>query len=58
MVAGTPEKAEKPKPHRCSVCGKESEATICAACEARIRGEILDEKDRTEKAGHTDSGRH
>ena len=46
------------KPHRCSVCGKPSEQTICPTCEARIRGEILDEKDRTEKGGHTDTGRH
>jgi hypothetical protein len=57
-MAGSAEKSEQPKAHRCSVCGRESEATICPACEARIRGEILDEKDRTEKAGHTDSGRH
>jgi hypothetical protein len=57
-VGVTTGESEKPKPRRCSVCGKESEATICPACEARIRGEILDEKDRTEKAGHTGSGRH
>jgi len=51
-------KADESKVHRCSVCAKPSEATICPACEARIRGEILDEKDRTEKSGHTDTGRH
>lgn len=44
--------------HTCSVCGKESESTICQLCEAKIRGELLDEKDKTEKAGHTDTGRH
>jgi hypothetical protein len=46
-----------PEPHRCSVCGQPSEATICRACEARIRGEILDEKGKAEKEGHTDTGR-
>jgi hypothetical protein len=56
-VAVSAAKTGNPKEHRCSVCGKASEATICATCEARIRGEILDEKDRTEKSGHTDTGR-
>lgn len=46
------------KPHRCSVCGQPSEATICTTCEARIRGEILDEKGKAEKGGHTEPGRH
>lgn len=60
MPAAEPEKPETTsgKPHRCSVCGKPSDATICTTCEARIRGEILDEKDRAEKEGHTDTGRH
>jgi hypothetical protein len=57
-MGAQPEKQNEAVPHRCSVCGKPSESTICRACEARIRGEILDEKDRTEKAGHTESGRH
>jgi hypothetical protein len=57
-VGASAGKTDESKVHRCSVCGKPSEATICPTCEARIRGEILDEKDRAEKAGHTDSGRH
>lgn|GEM_PF-944259 len=57
-MATSTEKNPETKPHRCSVCGQPSEATICPACEARIRGEILDEKGKAEKGGHTDSGRH
>jgi len=59
MPATSPDNAKSPpaKPHRCTVCAEPSEATICSKCEARIRGEILDEKDRTEKGGHTDTGR-
>lgn len=56
MGAATENKPET-EPHHCSVCGRPAEATICPACEARIRGEILDEKDRREKEGHTDTGR-
>jgi len=52
------EKQKGSAPHRCSVCAKPSESTICPACEARIRGEILDEKGKVEKAGHAESGRH
>lgn len=37
----------------CSLCAKPSTSTICEQCEARIRGELLDEKQRVEKAGHT-----
>jgi hypothetical protein len=51
-------KEKETKPHRCSVCGQLSEATICPTCEARIRGEILDEKGKAEKGGHTETGRH
>lgn len=59
MPAAAPDPTDRKEaePHRCTVCGEPSEATICPKCEARIRGEILDEKDRTEKGGHTDTGR-
>lgn len=56
-MGAQPEKQKEATPHRCSVCGKPSESTICPACEARIRGEILDEKGKAEKGGHTDTGR-
>ncbi|MDH4229934.1 MAG: hypothetical protein OEW11_09385 [Nitrospirota bacterium] len=46
------------KNHLCQVCAKPSEQTICPACEAKIRGEILDEKGKVEKAGHTETTRH
>ncbi|MFQ5508216.1 MAG: hypothetical protein ACE5FN_02640 [Leptospirillia bacterium] len=45
------------KPGRCSVCAEPSETFICTTCEARIRGEILEEKQKIEKDGHTESGR-
>ena len=56
-MGATTEKQKETKPHRCSVCGELSDAIICPGCEARIRGEILDEKGKAEKAGHTDTGR-
>jgi hypothetical protein len=49
---------EKQGEPRCSVCAKPSDSTICRTCEAHIRGELLDEKGRTEKGGHTESTRH
>lgn len=48
---------KKEKPHVCSVCGKPSDATICHACEDRIRGEALEKKKDVDKAGRTDTGR-
>jgi len=50
--------AENAPQSRCSVCAEPSPSTICRACEARIRGELLDEKGKTEKDGHADSHRH
>ena len=40
------------------MCAQPSKSAICPACEARIRGELLDEKGRKEKAGHTEPGRN
>lgn len=53
----TAEETKTTKEHHCSVCGRVSPQTICTTCEAKIRGEILDEKERVEKEGHTDSHR-
>ena len=50
----TPEKKEEKKEHHCTVCGKVSEATICHACEEKIRGEAFEQKRDIEKAGRTD----
>jgi nucleotide-binding universal stress UspA family protein len=38
-------------PLRCVVCAKPSRDLICAPCRARIRGEILEHKQREERAG-------
>ncbi len=46
--------AEAPKQAVCSMCAQPSKSTICPACEAKIRGELLDEKNRKEKGGHTE----
>jgi hypothetical protein len=35
--------------HVCAVCGKKSRATICHACEDRLRGEALEHKRDVEK---------
>lgn len=48
---------KKEKPHICTVCGRPSEATICHACEDKIRGEAVEKKHDIDKAGRTDSGR-
>lgn len=50
-------KNKKEKKKVCMVCGKPSETTICQACEARIRGEVLEQKKGIDKAGRTDTGR-
>jgi len=50
-------KKEEEKPLRCHICGKPSEASICHACEDRIRGEAVEKRKDTGKAGRTDSGR-
>lgn len=58
MSADTDKKDQtKEKKHVCSVCGKPSDATICHACEDKIRGEVLEQKHDVDKAGRTDSGR-
>lgn len=44
-------KEEKEKKHVCSICGKPSDATICHACEDRIRGEVLEHKHEIDKHG-------
>ncbi len=35
--------------HHCSICGKVSPATICHACEDKIRGEAMEHKRDIEK---------
>ncbi len=52
------ESAERQKQPACNMCAQPSDSTICPTCEAKIRGELLDEKNRDEKAGHADSSRH
>ena len=49
---------EEKKEHVCMICGKKSDATICHACEEKIRGEALEKKKGVEKAGKGGSGRH
>jgi len=44
--------------HVCSVCAQPSEATICRTCEAKIRGELLEEKHKVEREGTPDTHRH
>lgn len=51
------QEGKKEKKHVCSVCGKPSETAICHACEDRIRGEALEKKKDTDKAGRSDTGR-
>jgi len=50
--------ADTQKQSLCSMCAQPSPSTICPTCEAHVRGELLDEKNRTEQAGHTEPGRH
>jgi len=40
----------------CSMCAKPSPSTICPTCEARVRGELLDEKSRTEHPSGAGTG--
>ncbi|MFQ5329765.1 MAG: hypothetical protein ACE5D4_07240 [Thermodesulfobacteriota bacterium] len=49
---------EENKEHVCTVCGKKGDATICHACEEKIRGEALEKKKDLEKAGRGGSERH
>jgi len=46
---GRKKEEEQPKEHHCSVCGRLSPATICHACEDRIRGEAVEHKREIEK---------
>ncbi|MFQ5586383.1 MAG: hypothetical protein ACE5GF_06145 [Thermodesulfobacteriota bacterium] len=48
---------EEKKAHVCTICGRKSDATICHACEEKIRGEALEKKKDVDKAGRTGSGR-
>ncbi|MCI0454712.1 MAG: hypothetical protein L0Y68_06930 [Candidatus Dadabacteria bacterium] len=33
----------------CMICGKPSEVSICDPCKARIQGEAMDKKQKTER---------
>jgi recombinational DNA repair protein RecR len=44
-------KDNKEKKHVCSICGKPSDLTICHACEDKVRGEAVEKKHDSEKAG-------
>ncbi|MCK4739828.1 MAG: hypothetical protein KAT46_07750 [Deltaproteobacteria bacterium] len=46
----TEEKASTKKEHVCTVCGKVADATICQACEEKIRGEAFEKKRVIEKS--------
>jgi nucleotide-binding universal stress UspA family protein len=39
------------EPRPCLVCGVASDDLICSSCRARIRGEMIDRKQREERAG-------
>jgi recombinational DNA repair protein RecR len=56
-MAEKKDEKEKEKKHVCSICGRPSDATICHACEDKIRGEAIEKKHDIDKAGRTDSGR-
>lgn len=51
------EKKTSRKETPCLICGKPSPQSICLACQARVRGEALDQKKKVEKKGSTDKGR-
>lgn len=52
IAAGQTE-AAPPEPRHCLVCARESDGLICEPCRARIRGEMLERKQREERAGRT-----
>ena len=45
------EAIEAPGIRHCLVCARDSEDLICEPCRAKIRGELLDRKQREERAG-------
>ena len=42
-------------PHRCIVCASHTDDLVCETCRARIRGEALEHKFETERAGRRGS---
>jgi nucleotide-binding universal stress UspA family protein len=44
-----------PVPHRCIVCAGDTDDLVCETCRARIRGEALEHKIETERAGRRGS---
>jgi hypothetical protein len=42
-------------PHRCIVCAGQTDDLVCETCRARIRGEALEHKFETERAGRRGS---
>jgi hypothetical protein len=42
-------------PHRCIVCAGQTDDLVCETCRARIRGEALEHKVETERAGRRGS---
>lgn len=42
---------EEPEARPCVVCGKRSQDLICEPCRAHIRGHLLEQKQREERAG-------
>lgn len=44
-----------PLPHRCIVCAGQTDDLVCETCRARIRGEALEHKMETERAGRRGS---
>jgi len=54
--AGSPAGAAAPAlPHRCIVCAGQTDDLVCETCRARIRGEALEHKIETERAGRRGS---
>jgi hypothetical protein len=50
--AGAPAQVGAPTlPHRCIVCAGATDDLVCESCRARIRGEALERKVETERAG-------
>ena len=59
-TAGTPAASlvragAPPVPHRCIVCAGQTDDLVCETCRARIRGEALEHKIETERAGRRGS---
>jgi universal stress protein A len=54
-VGTMPQTSSVAPPHRCLVCGVQTEDLICETCRTRIRGEALERKIEAERAGHRGS---